>query len=380
MSIPCFERGGLPRYGDASDWQGISLSGKNEITTVLGPIKPESAGRVLMHEHILAHLPHITGSIGGAANQADRFEEAPLTLATIGGIRYGRVINAGNCSLDDLETAVAEVDLFKRAGGNLIVDASSIGVGRNPAGLAEVARATGIQIVMGSSFYVDGTWPPDAGIRSRSQADIRDQIVRDLTEGVDDTGIRAGLIGEVGCSWPITDDERKVLFASAEAQRATGAALMVHPGRASDAPMEIISILSDAGADIERTIICHLDRTIADKPRLAQLAGTGCYLEYDLFGMENSYYPWSLPVDMPNDAGRIDWLRWLIEEGHLKKILVSHDVCFKHQLVSYGGFGYAHILANVVPLMHRKGMTEADVQMILTENPRRILTIAGEHG
>jgi phosphotriesterase-related protein len=243
-----------------------------------------------------------------------------------------------------------------------------------------VSRATGVHVVMGSSFYVDGTWPAEADIPSRPQGEIRDRIICDVTEGVDDTGIRAGLIGEVGCSWPLTGNERKVLRASAEAQRATGAALMVHPGRSSDAPIEIVSILEEAGADIERTIICHIDRTIADEGRLSQLASTGCYLEYDLFGMENSYYPWSLPVDMPNDAGRIAWLQWLIGEGYLDRLLISHDVCFKHQLVSYGGFGYAHILENAVPLMRRKGMAEAEITAILTDNPRRILTIAGQHG
>jgi phosphotriesterase-related protein len=215
-----------------------------------------------------------------------------------------------------------------------------------------------------------------------SQAEISAEIIHDVTEGVGDTGIRAGLIGEVGCSWPMTANERKVLRASAAAQIATGAPLMVHPGRASEAPDEIAALLRDAGAALSRTIICHIDRTIADKAAMKRLAESGCMIEFDLFGMENSYYPWSLPVDMPNDAGRISWLRWLIAEGHIEQLLVSHDICFKHQLVRFGGHGYGHIPANAVPLMYRKGMSRGEVEQILVGNPRRLLTIARQqaHG
>jgi phosphotriesterase-related protein len=334
-----------------------------------------------MHEHILACLPHVAGMLGGEASGVGLFNQ-PLTLENLGGVRYGRAVNRLDCELTDIETAIAEVGLFRRAGGTLIVDATSIGIGRDPLGLAAVARATGVNVVMGSSFYVESTWPAPAAVTGRSEAEIRDQIVGDLTIGAGDTGVCAGLIGEVGCSWPLTENERKVLRASAAAQIATGAALMVHPGRHSDAPDEIVAVLRDAGANLSRAIICHIDRTIADRTRMKRLAESGCMIEFDLFGMENSYYPWSLPVDMPNDAGRISWLQWLIAEGHGDQLLASHDICFKHQLVKYGGHGYAHILANAAPLMRRKGMNQVEIDRILIENPRRILTIGaqGEHG
>jgi phosphotriesterase-related protein len=254
-----------------------------------------------------------------------------------------------------------------------VVDVTSIGIGRDPRALAQVSRATGVNVVMGASWYVEANWPPEARIPERSEEDIRDEIVRDLTEGVGDTGIRAGIIGEVGCSWPMTAGERKVLRASAAAQWLTGSALSVHPGRACNAPMEIVEVLRDAGADLSRTILCHIDRTIADRARLKALAETGCVLEYDLFGMENSYYAWDLPVDMPNDAGRIGRIMWLIAEGHLDQITISHDTCFRHLLVRYGGAGYGHIPANVMPLMRRKGMTPRQIARILVETPARLL-------
>jgi phosphotriesterase-related protein len=229
---------------------------------------------------------------------------------------------------------------------------------------------------MGASYYVQETHPPAERTAEKGEEELAEAITRDVLEGADDTGVRAGLIGEVGCSWPLTDVERKVLRASARAQRATGAPLMIHPGRHQAAPVEIIAVLDGAGADLSRTIICHIDRTV-DRPEiLAELAATGCILEYDLFGFEHSYYPWSLPIDMPNDAARLRWLRWLFDRGHVAQVVVSQDICFKDKLVRYGGHGYAHILEHVVPLMRDKGFDETEIAAILVDNPRRLLAFA----
>jgi phosphotriesterase-related protein len=150
---------------------------------------------------------------------------------------------------------------------------------------------------------------------------------------------------------------------------------MVHPGRDRRAPFQIVDILRQAGADLERSIICHIDRTLADTADLRRLAETGCVLEFDLFGYEGSYYAWDLPIDMPNDAGRVNLIRWLIEAGHGAQITLSHDIAFKDKLAKYGGPGYAHILKNAVPLMRRKGIAEAAIRTMLVETPRRLLTV-----
>jgi len=202
---------------------------------------------------------------------------------------------------------------------------------------------------------------------------LNQEIVRDLVEGADGTGIRAGIIGEVGCSTPLTDLERKVLRASAAAQRATGAPLTLHPGHHREAPFEILEVLEPAGANLSRTVMCHVDRTAGDRATLGRLAASGCYLEYDLFGFESSHYPWEIPVDMPNDAARLAYVRWLIDEGFGARVLLSHDVCLKRKLSAYGGHGYAHIPRNVVRLMRRKGFSEGEIRTLLVENPARLL-------
>lgn len=159
------------------------------------------------------------------------------------------------------------------------------------------------------------------------------------------------------------------------AQQATGAALNVHPGRDADQPQEVADFVAARGGRMDRLILSHIDRTIFDEDTLFRLADTGAVLEYDLFGWETSYY-WPNPdIDLPNDATRIRWLRKLADRGHLDQILISHDVCTKGRLERFGGHGFQHIFANVVPLMLRRGFDQAEVDRILIDNPARLLAL-----
>jgi len=342
---------------------------------VLGLIDAEALGLTLTHEHFFTRMSHVAKE--PADPEARAVFHAPLAMALMGQIRYGRAVNLEDCRLDDENAAIEEARLFKQAGGGTIVDASSIGVGRDPRALARIARATGLNIVMGCSYYVEENYPPERGVDAKGEDEIVDEIVGEILEGVEGTGIGAGIIGEVGCSWPLTATERKVLKASGRAQRITGAALTVHPGRHPEAPGEIVEVLRETGADLGRTVICHIDRTLDSEDLVLQLAESGCVLEYDLFGSENSYYPWTIPVEMPNDARRLGWIEWLVGHGFGDRVVISHDICFKHQLTRYGGHGYAHIPTNVVPSMRRKGFDEETIHAILVDTPARLLAFAG---
>ena len=256
--------------GDASRREG--LSGK--VQTVLGPVDAYEIGVTLPHEHMFTQMSHVAKEPAEAERKAAF--HAPVTIEVLGSIRYGSAIVLDNCRLDDVDTAIAEVSLFREAGGGTIVDVTSIGIGRNPEGLVRIARASGVNIVMGSSYYVEENYPSERGVRDKTEDEIADEILGDIFEGVDGTDVRAGVIGEVGCSWPLTATERKVLRASGLAQRRSGAALTIHPGRNSAAPLEIVEVLRDAGADLGRTILGHLDRTIDDPRSLEKLAAAGC--------------------------------------------------------------------------------------------------------
>ena len=243
---------------------------------------------------------------------------------------------------------------------------------RDPLALARVSRATGLNVIMGSGYYVPRSYPAD--MDSKTEEDIYQEIVREVTVGVGDTGIRSGIIGEIGCEWPLSDNERKVLSAAARAQQYTGAPLNIHPGRNPSSPLEIIEVLIKAGADISRTVISHIDRTVREPEGRRKLAETGCYLEYDLFGEEGYYF---VPtIDLPSDHQRINEIIQLIDQGYLKQILISQDICWKNRLRRYGGHGYDHILRNAVPIMRIKGVSEEQIHTLLVENPGRLLTFA----
>jgi len=343
-----------------------------QAQTVLGPIAGEAMGITLPHEHLLIDFEVMfkepaSGSERGLARQ-------PVSLANLGWVRQHFSSNLDNLQLLDEKVARDEALLFKHAGGQTFVDPTNRGLARDPLALARVARATGLNIIMGSGYYVAAAHPPD--MDRRTADDIAHELVADLTEGVDGTGVRAGFIGEIGTTWPWTDNEKKVVRAAVAAQCETGAALMIHPGRHERLPLEIVSFIRKEGADLGRTIMCHIERTIADPAVLLELAATGVYLEYDLFGLETSYYPYNPAFDMPNDGERMRQILFLIERGHLAQLLLSHDIAYKHCLTKWGGFGYHHLLVNVIPRLRAKGADDKTIQTLLVDNPRRVFVFA----
>ena len=342
------------------------------VQTVLGAVQPDELGITITHEHLLIDLAFFRRPPSEAFLREIYYR--PVTLETVGYLKHYGYANHDDSQLLDIHTAIDEIGLYKQHGGGSVVDATSIGIARDPVALARIARATGLNIVMGSSYYVGSSHPPD--MSERTEDEIFENIVEDVTGGVDGTGIRSGIIGEVGCNFPLLDNERKVVRASGRAQRVTGAPLLIHPGRDETSPFEIIAILREMGADLSKTIMGHIDRTVFERENLKAIADTGCYLEWDLFGREQSLYVHNLSIDMPNDAKRMDDIAWIIEQGHGDRVVVAQDVCGKSQLIKYGGYGYAYILESIVPRMRRRGFTEESIQRILVDNPARVLPFA----
>ena len=346
------------------------LAGK--VQTVLGSIAPDAMGVTLPHEHLVIDFEVMFVEPAAATDKGRAAE--PVSLANLGWIRQNFNSNLDNLRLLDEQVAADEISLFKRAGGSTVVDPTPKTLARDPLALARIARVTGLNVVMGAGYYVAASHPADMDRRTADE--LAREMIADVTSGVGDTGVRSGLIGEIGCTWPWTDNEKKVLRAAIAAQRATGAPLMVHPGRHPTAPMQIAEFIQKEGGDLRRTIMCHICRTIADVKAVIDLAQTGLWLEYDLFGLENSYYPYNPAFDMPNDGGRMAHVLALIEAGYRDQVLLSHDIAYKTSLVKYGGYGYHHLLVNVVPRLRMKGVDDAGLRRLLAENPTRAFTFA----
>lgn len=333
------------------------------IETVLGPIDPQDAGRVMMHEHVLCNVtpPAL------AASGQPRVE---VTLENVHQIRFHWTRHYGNHILDDPALMALELADFKEAGGGTIVDLTIRGIAPDPRGLADVSRASGTHIVAGTGYYISEFSGTE--LSGTSTDHMAERMIADLTEGFDGTSIKAGIIGEIGVSDPWYPDERRVMTAAAIAQKQTGATISVHPGRDPASPFQIIEHLQAEGADIQRVVIGHLDRTFTSPDQVQRLADIGCILEWDFFGIESSYYPFS-DLDMPNDATRLALILPLLKAGYQSQIVISQDICTLTRLRRRGGHGYAHIMESVVPVMRGKGLSEEIIEQVLTVTPQRLL-------
>ena len=344
------------------------------VQTVLGTIDAGDMGVTLAHEHLLCDASFMF--IEPEDVDQRELAYAPISIENLEWLKRNQIKSLDNLRLLDEELAIAELHRFKKEGGGTVVDMGNIGLGRDPAGLARISRATGVNIIMGAGYYVGSSHPPE--LAGKTEDDIADEIVHDITVGVGDTGIRAGIIGEIGCSYPLNDTEDKVLGAVARAQEMTGAPVNIHPGGSQTSPIEIVELLRDDGGDIDRTVMSHVgNRHGNDVDLTLELAGTGCFIEYDSFGNAQN------PIKLPNKImyGLSDWerlgcIKHLIDHGYLHQILISHDVFNKTDLRHYGGFGYDHILTTVVPLMRMRGITDEQIEVILVKNPKHMFQFA----
>ena len=351
--------------------RGIEMVDGNMVgcaQTVLGAVDAKELGITMMHEHLLADVRRLFDEPEDPEERA--LALAPITLETLSRVHMNWAGCLDNLVLSDPELAIHEAGLFKQAGGMTLVDVTNVGLGREPEKLRHIAERTGLHIIMGASYYQAFFHPPE--MDDKSEDEICREIVTDITEGVDGTGIRAGIIGEIGCNWPLRANEAKVLKASARAQVETGAPISIHPGPHPDSPFEIMDILEAAGADRERVVMGHMERTGLDDDHLTNLAKRGCYLEFDWFGEVRPTFPHGR-VDVPSDGERIKKICFLVSQGFGEKIVASQDVCMKCRLVSYGGPGYAHVTRYVQTWMREMGLGEGDIANLLINNPRRIL-------
>lgn len=338
----------------------------HSIQTVCGPIDPKTLGPTLMHEHVLCDLtpPDLRGSPE---------PEPEITLENCWQIRHQWARHRGNCQLNEETTAAAELSDLYASGGRALVELTVTGIAPDPEGLRRISVSSGIAIIAGCGFYVEA-FRNDAFLNS-SLEDLAERMIADVQCGIGDSDIRAGIIGEIGCSDIWTETERRTLHGAVIAHLETGASLNIHPPRDISLLHDILRFIKDLGGDLNRCIFSHIDRTVFNLDELLRLADTGCVIEYDFFGIESSYYPFQA-VDLPNDAIRLNMIRALIERGHLSQITLSQDICTKTRLTRYGGHGYGHLFENALPAMQRRGFSEDEIGTLIIATPRRLLSIA----
>ena len=299
-----------------------------QVVTVRGPIAPSAMGVTLSHDHIL-----MDGWI---------------------------VFRSYSVIMDDEDTAIAELRLYAEAGGGTVCDPTSIGIGRNPAALRRISEASGVHVVMGGGWYREGAYPAD--LDRRSTDDLADQLVRELTIGVDGTGIRNGFIGEIGTErGAISPLEERVFRAAARAHRRTGCPILTHTTHFGELALEQLALLGEEGVPAERVIVSHLGDRRDQRPLLA-VAATGAWLSVDNLGFVAGY----APLDV-----RADNIVRLWQEGYGSRVLLANDICESGQLVANGGPGYANVMERVWPLLAERGLTAEQFRAMTVDNPAR---------
>lgn len=337
--------------------------------TVTGPVPVEQLGITLVHEHIMVDGPVWFVEPDESARQ---LRDVPVDKSLYEQLRINPYANKDNVSMLDEGVAIDELKIFKDLGGGTAVDVSCRGIGPFPEKLKRVSEGSGVNIIMGTGYYYEASHPPEVKAMTISQ--LVDQMVEDITVGVNGTGIKAGIIGEVGVSWDFTDDEIKCLRAAVQASLQTKVPLSIHQPSFYRMANRVVDIVGEEGGDLRHTIIDHMCASGKDLDYQLSILESGVFIEYDLIGSD-LYYP-SIGTGQPTDDENAVHLKRLIDAGYVKQLLLSHDIFIKICLKAYGGRGYGHILKNFVPMLKEIGVTDRQIHTMLVENPQRLYTYA----
>jgi phosphotriesterase-related protein len=334
--------------------------------TVLGPVDPARLGIALTHEHLWMDSSPLLEVHGYLASDVGPWDHAAAAEA-----RWNPGSHPDNYRLTDVDAAVAELGPFRAAGGRTIVDLTPPSLGRNVRRLAEIADRSAVHVIAGAGQYLGATHEP--WVAAADEAGIAARLIGEATEGIDGTGIRAGIYGEIGTSNPVRPDERRVLRAVAAASRATGLAVSVHLHPWGYEGATVLDELLAAGAGPGRVVLGHVSTALDRPDGLRALLDRGVSLGFDLFGFDHSLLrPGRWP---PADRAVAELVATLVGEGYAGQLFLSQDVGVRTRLRRWGGWGYAHLLEHVVPILRELGVGEGDLDLMLVANPAGLLSV-----
>lgn len=340
-----------------------------EVMTVSGPIPVTDLGNTLMHEHILNDCSCWWNKPIDSSRHY--LGDAKVSIEVLSELRQDPFVSRHNLALDDEALAIKELAAFRSAGGNTIVDPTCRGIGRSPEALVRIATATRLNIIMGAGYYLHSSHPPK--LAGMSVDAVAEEIVGEAEEGVGDTGVRIGLIGEIGVSSDFTPDERKSLQGAARAQVKTGLPLMVHLPAWFRLGDEVLDLVEAEGVDPHHVVLCHMNPSHQDTDYQTRLAARGAFIEYDMIGMDFFYA--DQQVQCPSDDEAAIGISRLAEAGHIDHVLLSQDVFLKMMLSHYGGNGYAFVQRHFLPRLRRHGFDDRSIDTLTRDNPRRVFDI-----
>ena len=316
----------------------------SQVNTVRGPIQPDTLGNTLMHEHIFVLSPEIEKTV-------EEWDEA---------VQQAR--------------AVSKLRELKRRGIDTLVDLTVVGLGRSIPRIAAIAdQVPEINVVVATGVYTYNEVPMYFHFRGPGTIlggtePMVDLFVREIHDGIGDTGVRAGILKCATDRPGITPGVERVLRAVAQAHRLTGVPITTHtPTPPEPWGLEQQRIFREEGVDLSRVVIGHSGGTVNTDYHLA-LIDNGSYLGFDHFGLPG------ITLEQ-----RVDAVARLCERGHAGHIVLSHDaMCFvdwfpRSIVDASETWRWTYISDEVLPAMRARGISDTDITTMLVDNPRTIL-------
>lgn len=341
------------------------------VRTVTGDVDSADLGLVLPHEHLVNDV-----SVAFRPSPDPRVAallDAPVSADLAWLLADHPYSNADNCRLADADAVAADLRTFAAVGGRTVVDLTPPGIGRHPGRLRELSRRTGVQVVMGSGWYLQATHPPQVATSTP------DSLAAELVvEFHPDHDLRPGVIGEIGVSPAFTDDERTALRAACRAQREVGVPVFVHlPGWQRRAHEVLDVVLDSEGVDPGAVVLCHMDPSGEDRGYQLSVADRGVSCEFDMIGM-----PYDFPGEgrSPSPDRTAAAVVALVDAGHAGRLLLSHDLFLTAMLSRFGGNGLAYVPLAFADRLRRSGLAGDVVTALMTDNPRALFERAAERG
>ncbi|WP_054635211.1 phosphotriesterase [Thalassobacillus sp. C254] len=321
------------------------------VETVTGPVDASKLGKTLVHEHFFFGYPGFHGDF------------------TRGRFDWNEKRNQG------IEVA----ERIMQHGVETVIDPTPNDCGRNPLLLREISEATGLQIICSTGYYYEGEGATPYFTFRQSLGTAEDEIhelfLTEVTEGIEGTGIKPGIIKLASSKGEITPYEKMFFRAGAKVQAQTGIPILTHTQEGTMG-LEQVKLLLEHGADPSKLVIGHMCGT-TDIHQHFEVLKQGVYVAFDRFGLQGI-------VGAPADEERMAVFLGLAALGYEKQLLLSHDTVniwlgkepilpesIAHLLRNWTP---VHLFERIIPMMKEKGCPEEKLNKILNENPMHIFT------
>ncbi len=364
----------------------------NEILTVLGPIAQEELGLTSMHEHILYDGTVYRARFLDLLPSQDHLpvkEDDRVSLENIYHHRQNCILSWDGVSMHEEDVMLEELIDFKKTGGGAMIDVSVPGLRSNLPAIKQLSQKSGVHVIATTGLYSEDSWPDQ--FRAMSIKEYEQYMTGEIEVGIENTGIKAGHI-KVAIEEGPTEQGEKLLKAAVHVCNETGLSLSIHHGMKMtlDDITNMVSIVLEEGIDPGRTIMCHMQNSIAcmDVKTLVQdpksrdltldfnkeIMDKGFIAGHDCFGHEYglTLLGWLGSVEWQNLAAVYE----LCKQGYGDRIVLATDTYLKILTSRYGGGGYSHLTTCILPLLKEVGVSGKHIEEMTIKNPARILAKA----